>query len=82
MSGHAPTESTSVIVKLFSTADIFYSFACICKPSVASVSSELGMVENHNGGTSLVQKAECLLDWELVVVPINNCVVLGNLSLL
>lgn len=55
MSGHPPSESPSVICKAFINPDIFDSDACICKPSVASVSSELGMVGNHNGGTSLVR---------------------------
>lgn len=80
MSGHPPSESASVICKAFINPDIFDSDACICKPSVASVISELGMVGNHNGGTSLVEGR--VLDWVLVVLPINNFVVLGNLSLL
>lgn len=55
MSAHPPSESASVICKAFFNPDIFHSDACICKCSVASVSSELSMVENHNGSTSLVR---------------------------
>lgn len=55
-----PVSQPQSFVKHYSNPDIFDSDVCICKPDVASVSSELDMVENHKGGTSLVQRAECL----------------------